>query len=81
MAERYGADTPVLEWRERLGLFPVRQPQRHSGDRDRAAVTQAPPYPNLPADRCRWASDPPRPIRRKLRRLLFLEKMVGKGKQ
>ena len=42
MAARYGAETPVLDWRERLVCFPLRQPAgRYGGERDQAAV--APP--------------------------------------
>ena len=35
MATRYGAETSVLDWRERLVVFPVRQPAgRHGAHRD-----------------------------------------------
>jgi hypothetical protein len=41
MAERYGAETTVPDWRERLVCSKCGQPQgRHGGDRDRAAVTR-----------------------------------------
>jgi hypothetical protein len=38
MAARYGAETPVPDWRERLVCSPLRQPtNRHGGHRQAAA--------------------------------------------
>jgi hypothetical protein len=43
MAERYGAGTSVLDWRDRLVCFSVQQPQRrHGSDRHRALVALTP---------------------------------------
>jgi hypothetical protein len=43
MAARYAAETPVLDWRERLVCSALRQPAgRYGGERDRPAV--APPH-------------------------------------
>jgi len=55
MAERYGADSAVPEWRERLVCSRCGSRNvEHRGDRDRAAVAlTAPPHLNLPADRSR----------------------------
>jgi hypothetical protein len=37
IAQRYGAETSVPEWRGSAGVLALRQPQyRHGGDRDRA---------------------------------------------
>src|SRR5215472_14461422 len=48
MAARYGADTSVLDWRERTRLFQVRWPRcRFRGDRDGAAI--APPTERSPS--------------------------------
>jgi hypothetical protein len=59
MAGRYGANTTVPEVARAARLLPVRQPRRrHGGDRDRAAVTESPPYANLPVS----ALDPKRPF-------------------
>jgi hypothetical protein len=51
MAGRYGAETAVPDWRERLVCSRCGP---HGGGRDRAAVAlTAPPYLDLPADRSR----------------------------
>src|SRR6516162_9796155 len=42
MATRYGAETSVLDWRERLVVFPVRQPAgRHGAERNVSATQMA----------------------------------------
>ena len=44
IAQRYGAETTVPDWRERLVCSQMRQPQyRHGGDRDRAGIAVTAP--------------------------------------
>jgi hypothetical protein len=48
MAARYGAETPVLDWRERLGLS-LRQPAgRYGGEREQVARVKCARGPLLP---------------------------------
>ena len=59
MAERYGPETTVPEWRERLVCSRCgSRDSRHGGDRDRAAeAALTPPYLNLRADCSRPFAD------------------------
>ena len=53
MAQRYGAETPVLDWRERLVCSPLRQPAgRYGGERGQVARVKC----------ARSSLLPPRPV-------------------
>jgi hypothetical protein len=45
IAARYGAETSMLDWRERLGLLSLRQPAgRYGGERDEVAPVNPTSY-------------------------------------